>query len=151
MTSSKCEAEIRPYNGRPTVFIDGEPHPLPGCDRLYFGVDESAEYALAGDSDAYLMVRFTRSPPTSWKALHMNEYALTEAVTTPSSPSLASDLFWEAMARVSTNIVQYCESRPWADRLMGYTNFHVTEGTHMPVDLGWLYDHNPVMVTRWRV
>ena len=30
MTSSKCEAEIRPYDGRPTVFIDGEPHPLPG-------------------------------------------------------------------------------------------------------------------------
>ncbi len=25
MISSKCEAEIRPYNGRPTVFIDGEP------------------------------------------------------------------------------------------------------------------------------
>ena len=95
------------------------------------------------------MVRFTPSPPTSWKALHLNEYALTEAVTTPGSPSLASDLFREAMARVSTTIVQYCESRPWADRLMGYTNFHVTEGTHMPVDLGWLYDHNPVMVTRW--
>lgn len=198
MTSSKCEAEIRPYNGRPTVFIDGEPHPMPGfnpnprgTDRIferaadyffqhklgvyiihapidpfwqgddiydtpqgydpqYFGVDESAEYALAGDPDAYLMVRFTPSPPTSWKALHLNEYALTEAVTTPGSPSLASDLFWEAMARVSTTIVQYCESRPWADRLMGYTNFHVTEGTHMPVDLGWLYDHNPVMVTRWR-
>ncbi|HIG45321.1 MAG TPA: hypothetical protein EYQ20_02440 [candidate division Zixibacteria bacterium] len=76
---------------------------MPGCDRLYFGVDESAEYALAGDSDAYLMVRFTRSPPTSWKALHLNEYALTEAVTTPSSPSLASDLFWDAMARVEHN------------------------------------------------
>jgi len=96
------------------------------------------------------MVRFTPSPPTSWKALHLNEYALPEAITTPGSPSLASDLFWEAMARVSTTIVQYCESRPWADRLMEYANFHVTEGTHMPVDLGWLYDHNPVMVTRWR-
>lgn len=196
MSRLKCEAEIRPYNGRPTVFIDGRPHPLPGFnpkgakglyekaadyffkhemgvyiihapidpfwqgdeiydtpqgdDPRYFGVDESAEYALAGDPDTYLMVRFTPSPPESWMARHLNEYSLTEALTTPGSPSLASDLFWDAMARVSTAIVRYCESRPWADRLMGYTNFHVNEGTHRPVDIGWLYDHNPVMVARWR-
>ena len=43
MTSSKCEAEIRPYNGRPTVFIDGEPHPLPGFNPNPRGPDRVFE------------------------------------------------------------------------------------------------------------
>ena len=45
MTSSKCEAEIRPYNGRPTVFIDGEPHPLPGFNPNPRGTDRVFERA----------------------------------------------------------------------------------------------------------
>ena len=29
-SGSRLEAEIRPHKGRPMVFINGEPHPLPG-------------------------------------------------------------------------------------------------------------------------
>lgn len=196
MSQQKPDAVIRPFNGRPTVFIDNEPHPLAGFNPksvkepfeksveyffkhgmgIYiiqammqnfwvgndifdtprspdknplYDVDEQAACILEGDPDAYLMVRFTPSPPVSWRDLHPHECVITEGLT-PGSPSLASDLFWETMGRVSSAIVRYCESRPWAHRLIGYTNFHVTEGTHIPVDQGWLYDHNPLMTQRWR-
>jgi hypothetical protein len=36
------------------------------------------------------------------------------------------------------------------NRVIGYANFHRTEGTHEPVMAGWLYDHSPVMTARWR-
>ena len=196
-TKGVTNAEIRQHHGRPTVFINGAPHALPGfnpkslkgpfeasmpffyehrmgvyiiqpaiahfwtgdevgCTPLaeegteVFSLDEQAEHVLNGDPEAYLMVRFTPYPPPSWKALHPQEYFLTEQATTPGSPSLASDLFWETMAKVSAAVVRYTESRPWAERVIGYTNFHVTEGTHSPVDQGWLFDHNPAMVQRWR-
>ena len=117
--------------------------------QMLYDVDQEAARILEGDPDAYIMVRFTPRSPESWRALHPQEFVITEGMTS-GSPSLASDLFWEAMGRVSSAIVRYCESTSWAHRLIGYTNFHVTEGTHVPVDEGWLYDHNPVMTTRWR-
>ncbi|MBT5876336.1 MAG: hypothetical protein HOH43_23135 [Candidatus Latescibacteria bacterium] len=116
---------------------------------LLYDVDEQASAVLAQDPDAYIMVRFTPSPPMSWRELHPQELVITEGRTT-GSPSLASNLFWETMSRVSAAIVAYCESSEWAHRLIGYTNFHVTEGTHIPVDQGWLYDHNPLMAHCWR-
>lgn len=189
--------EIRPYRGRPTLFIDGAPRALSGinppADRdglaahiarfarhgtgvyiihqhsheFWVGneirdtplpdegsdeptVDERAAMVLDADPEAYLMVRYTPHPPRSWSDLHRQEYSITEDGTTPGSPSLASDLFWSKVADVSAAIVRYLEARPWAHRLVGYLNFHIDEGTHRPIDLHWLYDHNPAMVACWR-
>mgnify|MGYP003970235345 CR=1 FL=1 len=198
MSVPKTEAVIRDYNGRPTVFVNGQPQPLPGfnassrpgiyeraseffyahkmgvyiiqprVERFWQGADihldplpsqlsggwdveEQAEAVLAGDPDAYLMVRFTPHPPVSWKEAFPQELFITEDGTTVgSSASMASTLFWDTMARASAAIIAWIEKQPWADRVIGYTNFQVTEGTHIPVDRGYLFDHNPQMVAQWR-
>ena len=196
----KPQAEIRMYNGRPTVFINGAPSSLAGFNPCWrrapfersipffaahkmgvyifnavtqffwqgddiadrpnrewceqpdcMTVDDQVEQALAADPEAYVMVRFTPHPPQSWRALHPQECFLAENGTAIERyPSMASTLAWRMIADVGAAIARYCESRPWAERLIGYTDFTINEGTHGGPSLGWLYDHNPAMVARWR-
>lgn len=199
MSAPRTEAEIRDYNGRPTVFINGDPHALPGfnpssrgpevfepaCELFYahkmgcyiiqphvprfwvgadilgepvpnertggWDIEEQAKIVLDGDPDAWLMVRFTPNPPDSWLDSFPQELFITEEGTTEGrSPSMASKLFWDSMARVSAAIVSWVERQTWGDRVMGYTNFQINEGTKAPVDRGYLFDHNPQMVSEWR-
>src|SRR5262249_29258215 len=63
---------------------------------------------------------------------------------------LASDRFWNDCARHTSAVIRYCESRPWADRIIGYANFLRVEGTHEPLIDHWLYDHGPRMTARWQ-
>src|SRR6185312_6538022 len=65
-------------------------------------------------------------------------------------PSLASEIFWDNCAKISVAQIKYCESRPWAKRIVGYANFLRVEGTHEPLISHFLYDHSPVMTARWR-
>jgi len=116
----------------------------------HFSLDKQAEILLKNDPDAYLMVRFTHHPPTSWRKLHPSEFFINEEGQVQNSPSFASDVFWEAASRYCAAIVRYCESRPWANHVIGYVNFQLTEGTMMTMLDGWLYDHNPAMLMRWR-
>ena len=195
---TKPQVELRRHLGRPTVFIDGEPHPLPGynfhrdhvplfsqhkmgvyliepmpapgdyyCRMFWVGdevssaplapsepglldLDQQAEYALAHDPNAYLIVRFGTRDPHSWRELHPADYFITEEGETLDTPSFASDLFWEMAARFSAALVKYVEGRDWAHRVLGYANFHYEEGVHPPVAQGWLFDHNPFMLHKWR-
>jgi len=198
MPAVRTEAEIRDHNGRPTVFVNDVPQPLPGfnpssrpgvfersCEFFYphrmgiyiiqprvhrfwqagqiladpvpneqtngWDVEEQARIVMEGDPEAWLMVRFTPRQPESWSDAYPQELFITDEGTTPGqSASLASDLFWDTMARASAAVIAYVEAQPWADRVIGYTNFHVCEGTHIPVDRGFLFDHNPAMVAAWR-
>ena len=197
-SSLKPHVDIRPHQGRPTVFIDDEPHPLAGynfrrehvplfskhgmgvyligppsipgdyrCTGFWVGdeisseplvefppnvftLDQQAELVLESDPDAYLIVRYVHRDPQSWHERHPEEYFITETGEVLGTPSLASDLFWEMAARYSTALIQYVESRPWSDRIIGYANFQYEEGTHRPVALGWLFDHSPAMLSRWQ-
>jgi hypothetical protein len=115
-----------------------------------FDLDQQAEHILKGDPDAHIIVRFSLRPPDSWRDRHIQEYFIADDGTIGSSASLASDLYFQMADQFSTAIVKYCESRPWANRVIAYANFGVLEGTHGPVAEGWLYDHNPLMVQRWR-
>lgn len=197
------QVEVRPHNGRPTVFVDDKPYALPtysnfGQERLkdtmrffmdigmdmyhlevarlpsdynssrfwvgddidktplvkapegHFDVDEQAKFIIDGDPDAFLFVRFVIRPPESWKEKHANEYFITDENTVHDTPSLASDAYWEAAAKYSAAVVGYVESTTWANHVIGYGNFHHTEGVHMPVADGWLFDHNPLMTKKLR-
>ena len=115
-----------------------------------FDLDEQAAHILAGDPDGWIIVRYGLWPPPSWSALHPQEFFVSDDGDIGRVPSLASDLFMEASARYSEAVIRYCESRPWARRVIGYANFGVCEGTHMPVNEGWLFDHNPLMTAKWR-
>lgn len=115
-----------------------------------FSIDKMAQYVLKGGPDVWIMVRFSywnvkgnRDPANSF---------MTEDGDFPRFPtaSLADDRFWEDVYTYTANVVRYCESRPWADRVLGYADFMVTEGSHMPLAEKWLFDHSPHMLSRWR-
>lgn len=116
----------------------------------YASVDEPVELALKGDPGARIMIRFGIREPASWAKLHPAEFFVAEDGSRQAAPSLASDAYWETAAKFSRAVVAYCEARPWADRVIGYANFHRTEGTHEPPMAGWLYDHSAAMTARWR-
>jgi hypothetical protein len=118
-------------------------------DDLY-DVDEQAKFILDGDPDAYLFIRFVIRPPNSWKEKHENEYFIDDEGIAQDTPSLASDRYWDAAAKFSAAVVGYVESTPWAEHVIGYGNYHHTEGVHMPVADGWLFDHNPLMTQKLR-
>lgn len=124
--------------------------PEKSSPNVYASVDEPVELALKGDPGARIMIRFGIREPASWAKLHPAEFFVAEDGSRQAAPSLASDLYWETAAKFSRAVVAYCEARPWADRVIGYANFHRTEGTHEPPMAGWLYDHSPAMAARWR-
>jgi len=113
-------------------------------------IDESARLAMAGDPGAGFIIRFGLHEPKSWRELHPQDYFLTDEGTVGPAPSLASEAYWDTTVRFSAAVVRYCEGRPWAHRIIGYANFHRTEGGHAPVIHRWLFDHNPLMVARYR-
>ncbi|MCC6860329.1 MAG: hypothetical protein IT158_17300 [Bryobacterales bacterium] len=120
--------------------------PWPGL----FDLDEQADHVLRGDPDGYLIVRFGLWPPPSWRDAHPQEYFINEEGSPGPAPSLASDVFYDAADRFTAALIRYCESRPWANRVIGYANFGVQEGTHPPLAQHWLFDHGPLMSARWR-
>jgi hypothetical protein len=124
--------------------------PLLKVPEDFYGVDEQAKFILESDPDAYLFIRFVIRPPESWKKLHENEYFITDENTIHDTPSLASDAYWDAAAKFSAAVVGYVESTSWAAHVIGYGNYHHTEGMHMPVADGWLFDHNPLMIGKLR-
>jgi hypothetical protein len=128
--------------------IDKKPV-VKGPDDL-FDVDQQAKFILDGDPDAYLFVRFVIRPPESWKRKHVQEYFITDENTVHDTPSLASDAFWDAASKYSAAVVGYCESTLWGAHVVGYGNYHHTEGVHMPAADGWLFDHNPLMTQKLR-
>ena len=198
------DVEVKMFNGRPTVFIDGKPDALPGyspgstkeyydkymhlfykhkmgvypiwIDRLssdynstrwwigetvsekplveqpssVFTLDDQARHILAGDPEAYIIIRFYTRAPKSWAEKHPNEFTINEEGKAQDTPSLASDAFWEKAAAFGAALVKYCEAQPWGNRVIGYNTHYLEEGSHMPVADGWLYDHNPIMVQKYR-
>jgi hypothetical protein len=196
------EVDVRPYKGRPTVYINGVPDALPGFntfgrqpfersmtlayptgfsvyfitpqvagewpetrfwigDRIestpivaggkdLFDLDQQAEHILRGDPKAWIIVRYALFAPASWRRLHEDQYFIADDGSHGRAPSLASELYFRDASRFSAAIIRYCESRPWARRVIGYANFGALEGTHYPAAEGWLYDHNPLMTARWR-
>ncbi len=113
-------------------------------------LENQVETILKGDPGARFFIRMSAGPSEAWSKLHPQEFFINEQGKTIPTPSLASDVFWEATSRGCAAMVQFVEARPWADRVIGYGNFHVTEGVHVPVAYGWMYDHNPLMTQRLR-
>ena len=115
-----------------------------------FDLDEMAEQIVEKDPGAYIIVRLFIFPPSQWRDDHYQEYFISEDGDVGDVPSLASDLYWETSAEYCAALIKWVESRPWADRVIGYANYWINEGAHEPVAHSWLYDHNPVMVRTWR-
>ncbi len=126
--------------------------PLAGARSNAFDLDAQAAHVLAGDPNGYLVVRFTPSPPADWPQLHPDEYFVNSEETKGRAPSLASDLYYRQVNEFSAAVVRYCESRPWANRVVAYANFGAVEieGTSEDAGTGSLYDRSQPMIRYWR-
>jgi hypothetical protein len=199
---------LRPYNGRPVVFVNDKPLPLPmyspvGFSTSHFqgqmpwfaphkmgayflfrpsapGEGWGASQFWQGDSisntpiiltvekgrptyeeqlqvfdkldpDAWFFVRDLQSePPLSWKKLHPDLLFVTEEGKTTDTPSLASDLYWDSLAKVAAAQIEYVEAQPWGNRVLGYWCGMFGEGTFGPLGTYNLYDHSAPMQEKWR-
>lgn len=115
-------------------------------------LDEAATRIIEGDPDAWIIVRYGLHPPQSWYEEHPEEFFQSEEhrVDTELAPSLASEKFWGDAVHISEGLIKYVESRSWANRVIGYANFQVTEGSHSALHEGLLFDYNPLMLREYR-
>ena len=114
-------------------------------------MDQKAEFILKDDPETFLFVRNVPLTSPSWNALHPDQlFVDEEGHLHPDIPSLASELWWSMAAKASVAAIRYCEGRSWAYRIIGYWAGLEGEGTMPNLFAGWLYDHSPVMQTRWR-
>lgn len=125
--------------------ITGEPLLEPAHD-----FDSDVDHILQGAPDAYILIRSSPDEPQSWRRLHPDDLFVNDNGEVLQVPSLASDLFSEMRGRVTRAWMGWCERRPWAHRIVGYWNGDRVEGTHEPLIHGWLFDHSPVMLAKWR-
>lgn len=138
------------YEFTPSLFwrgneITGEPLLPPDCD-----LDKDVAHIMDGDPDAWIFLRACPNEPRSWRDLNPDELFVNDEGKRLDTPSLASDLYAEMRARETAAWIGWCEGRPWAHRIIGYWNGDRVEGSHQPVIDGWLFDHSPVMLAKWR-
>lgn len=115
-----------------------------------FTFENQVSQILQGDPGAYIIVRFYTRAPASWGELHPNEFTINEDGVVMTTPSFASDLFWKKAAEFSAALIRFCESQPWSNRVIGYNTHYLEEGSHMPIASGYLFDHNPLMIEKYR-
>ncbi|MCX5661997.1 MAG: hypothetical protein NTW19_20145 [Planctomycetota bacterium] len=113
--------------------------------------EEQIDFIRERDPDAYFFVReITTDAPPSWRKLHADQLFVTQEGKPLDNASLASDLYWDALARAAGATIEAIEKQPWSDRVLGYWCGIFGEGTYGPVADGWLFDHSAPMTAKWR-
>ena len=113
--------------------------------------EEQTRFILDRDPEARFFVRgMPTDPPSSWRKLHQDQRFVNEDGEALNAPSLASDRYWNDLARAARAAIEYVESQPWSDRVLGYWVGMFGEGTYAPLYSYHLFDHSPVMTTKWR-
>lgn len=113
-------------------------------------LDRGPRYVLDRNPDARVMIRFRSRPPQNWYDLHPDHAVVQANGERMDYPSMASGLFARQAAEYCRAYISFCESRPWAERCLGYINYELCEGCHGPLSGGMLYDYSPVALDRWR-
>jgi len=113
--------------------------------------EEQIRFILERDPDAHFFVRgLPADPPSSWRKLHQDQRFVNEDGQAMDAPSLASDRYWDDLARAAKATIEYVESQPWSDRVLGYWVGMFGEGTYAPLYSYHLFDHGPMMTAKWR-
>lgn len=116
----------------------------------YMGLDEQAELILGMVPDAKFFVRMMDMPPESWAKAHPDDMLLNCRGERYTIPSYASDLYIRESSAFFTALARYCESRSWAERIIGYVLYPLGEGTTPLACEGFLFDQSPVMGRAFR-
>lgn len=127
--------------------VYGEPDPN---DPTVFCLQQQAEAILAMDPDALFIVRPGEMVPKAWQAKHPDELQLSSTGVRGRELSLASTFGWDHFHRYLKHLVDYCERRPWASRIIGYIFFAMGEGLTEAATNGFTFDVSPPMQVAFR-
>lgn len=116
----------------------------------YWSVDRQAETILAAAPDARLFIRLGDWPPESWSKAYPDDLLTDSLGNRRPYASLASKRYREEFAAFIRAFVAYCESRPWADRIVAYILYPMGEGGTPLAMEGFLFDRSPVMRDAFR-
>jgi len=112
----------------------------------YFCVDRQAEMILNTEPEAWLIVRFGDLVPKNW--FDKNPGHAQKSWTgdhTGVQISMASSKGLSDLIKFMKCLINYCESRPWADRVIGYLYFPIGEGVTNLNTKGYVFDRCPEM------
>jgi len=139
--------ERRDWDARMTQYwTDEDVYPIPAEDSEIFCLDAEARAVLAMDPEARFFVRITEMIPCAWQDKHPGEMQCdSDGIHQAREISLASELGNEHFFRYLRHLVQYCESRSWADRIIGYMPYSNAEGLTVLSTDGFVFDASPVM------
>ena len=121
-------------------WTDDGVYPHPSDEEASRDIEGQAQAILEMDSLARFYVRPSESVPKAWAEKHPGEMQLSSSRQKMDQLSLAAEYGWEHFDRYLRNFIEYCEARPWADRIVGYTYFPMGEGlTNLAVH-GYAFD-----------
>lgn len=112
-------------------------------------LDEMANAFLQEDPEAKFIIRFMPDAPKRWKTRHPDECFQNNTGAISDEVSRASTRYLQDVRTYSQCVVRYCESRPWANRIIGYWNGLSHEGTPSNLFGHQLIDHSPAMQASW--
>jgi hypothetical protein len=115
-----------------------------------FTLDRQAAEILAVQPDACFMVRWGSGVPKGWAEKHPDELQFSSAGGRRRESSYTSRLAAEGRAEQARVIVRFVESRPWADRVVGYLPFGEDEGTTNLAIGDSLFDESPAATREFR-
>ncbi len=114
-------------------------------------LDAQVAFILARDPDARFIIRNLPINGPAWLRVHPEQaFTAADGVVSTTIASNASTAWWEMGRKAAAACMTWCESRPWADRILGYWHGLEGEGTNVNLIHHQLYDHSPVMLTAWR-
>lgn len=106
-------------------------------------IASQARRILADQPDALFFVRTWVSPPLAWTKKNPGEVQTNEKGGQHRQATLASEKYLEGIARTLRNLVSFCESQPWGDRVVGYMPAPLGEGCLPLVIENFMFDVSP--------
>lgn len=113
-------------------------------------LEDQARAILAFDAQARFYVRFGDSVPKKWANAYSDEMQLSSTGVRMNQISPASAHGLDAFKRYVADVVRYCESRDWTERIVGYMYFPHGEGLTELATNGYVFDQSPAMQEAFR-
>ena len=102
---------------------------------------------------AWFIMRYASTVPDCWKAKFPDAVQRDEDGKMHQDATLASETYLREAAMFHRNLVAFCESQPWSDRIVGYLDAPLGEGIMPMVCDGKMFDLSPenaVAFTKWQ-
>ncbi len=121
-------------------WVDDGIYPWPTDEEAKKDIEGQAQAILAMDPQARFYVRPGETVPKVWAKKYPEEMQLSSSGEEMSQLSLAAEHGWDDFNRYLRNIIEYCEARPWANKIVGYMYFAYGEGLTALATNGFSFD-----------